>query len=122
MLNTALRLSIVLLVGLSAACAQYENRRGVEVGWQPAVTAGLVRGQTTRQEILDLLGPPSQVISLDDETVLYYLFEHSAGNGFILIAYNRFTIDTRYDRAIFFFDGNDRLSDYATHTDADPNR
>lgn len=122
MRNTLIRLSVSLLLCLMTACAQYENRRGVEVGWQPAVTAGLVRGQTTRQEVLDLLGPPSQVIALEDETVLYYLFEHSAGNGFILIAYNRFTIDTRYDRAIFFFDKNDRLSDYATHTDNDPNR
>ena len=122
MRSTMIRLSAGLLVCLLTACAQYENRRGVEVGWHPSVTAGMVRGQTSRQDVLDLLGPPSQVIALEDETVLYYLFEHSAGNGFILVAYNRFTIDTRYDRAIFFFDENDRLSDYATHTADDTGR
>jgi outer membrane protein assembly factor BamE (lipoprotein component of BamABCDE complex) len=103
-------LTLLLLAG----CAQYENRRGVEVSWQPDALTGLVRGQTTRQEVLQLLGPPSQVIALDDETVLYYLFERSEGEGVVLIVYNRMQIDTRYDRAILFFDQNDLLSDFAT--------
>ena len=70
--------------------------------------------KTTRQQVLEALGPPSQVIALDDETVLYYLFERTAGDGLILIVYNQFKVDTRYDRAIFFFDGEDRLTDYAS--------
>ena len=63
-----------------------------------------------------LLGPPSQVIALDDETALYYLYERSEGEGLILIVYNRMRIDTRYDRAVFFFDENDVLTDFATKT------
>lgn len=104
-------------IGLLAGCAQYENRRGVEVSWQDTVTDQLVRGQSTRKEVLALLGPPSQVISLEEETVLYYLFEKSKGNGLILIVYNRMKIDTHFDRAIFFFDANDTLTDYATRID-----
>ena len=99
---------------LLAGCAQYENRRGVEVTWQDSVTSRLVRGQSSREEVLKLLGPPSQVIALEEETVLYYLFERSEGDGLILILYNRMKIDTRYDRAIFFFDEHDVLTDYAT--------
>jgi hypothetical protein len=64
--------------------------------------------------VLDALGPPSQVIALDDETVLYYLFEKAEGEGMILILYNRIEVETRYDRAIFFFDKNDLLTDYST--------
>ena len=71
-----------------------------------------------RRDVLALLGPPSQLISLGDETVLYYLFEHSEGEGLILLLYNRMEIETRYDRAVFFFDGNDVLTDYATRTHA----
>ena len=63
--------AIALCVSLVSACAQYENRRGVDVKWQSAVTGTLVRGESTRADVLDLLGPPSQVISLDDETVLW---------------------------------------------------
>jgi outer membrane protein assembly factor BamE (lipoprotein component of BamABCDE complex) len=106
-----------LCLSLLAGCAQYENKRGVEVTWQPAVTSQFVRGQSSRKEILSQLGPPSQVISLEEETVLYYLFERSEGNGLILLVYNRMKIDTRYERAIFFFDENDILTDFATRID-----
>ena len=106
----ALILSLVLL----PACAQYENKRGVDVTWQAKVTEQLVKGESTRRDVLTLLGPPSQVISLDDETALYYLFEHAKGEGLILIVYNRMRIDTRFDRAVFFFDNNDVLTEFST--------
>lgn len=103
-----------LLLILTAGCAQYENRRGVEATWTYAV-ADMKPGQTTRSEVLALLGPPSQLIALEGETVLYYLFERSDGEALILVFYNRMQIDTRYDRAIFFFDENDVLTDLASH-------
>ena len=107
----------LLCTSLLPACVQYENKRGVDVAWQTTVTQQLVKSTSTRQDVLALLGPPSQLIALDDETVLYYLFEHSEGEGLILILYNRMRIDTRYDRAIFFFDENDVLTEYSTHID-----
>lgn len=97
------------------ACVQYESKRGVDVNWQSSVTQQLTREESTRKDVLALLGPPSQVISMEDETVLYYLFERAKGSGVILILYNRMKIDTRYDRAIFFFDENDVLTEYSTH-------
>lgn len=107
-----------LLACILTACAQYNSQRGVEVTWDPAVLEGLVAGETTRAQVLERLGPPSQLIALDGETVLYYLYERSRGNGLILVAYNRFDIATRYDRAVFFFDENDRLTEYATRIHA----
>lgn len=106
-----------LCLTLLAGCAQYQNKRGVEVTWQASATEQLIKGSSTRKDVLALLGPPSQVISLEDETVLYYLFERSKGDGLILIVYNRMKIDTRYDRAIFFFDEHDILTDFAAHID-----
>jgi hypothetical protein len=108
------RIAVVSLLALVAGCAQYENKRGVEVTWQPEVVDRFQAGTTTRREVMAELGPPSQVISLDGETVLYYLYERSAGDGLILVLYNQFKVNTRYDRAVFFFDENDRLTDYAT--------
>jgi outer membrane protein assembly factor BamE (lipoprotein component of BamABCDE complex) len=110
-------LATCLLAGLLTGCAQYENKRGVEVTWRDTVTRNIIPGKSDRKEVLRLLGPPSQVISLEEETVLYYLFERSSGTGLILIVYNRMQIDTRYDRAIFFFDENDVLTDFATKID-----
>lgn len=107
-------LTTLACVVLLAGCAQYDNQRGVEVSWRESATRNLVRDQSTRADVLALLGPPSQVIALGEETALYYLFEHSEGEGLILLLYNRMRIDTRYDRAIFFFDDNDVLTEYAT--------
>jgi hypothetical protein len=109
---------LTLCLGLLGACAQFESKRGVEVNWQSDVTDKLTRGESTRANVLALLGPPSQVIALDGETALYYLFEQSQGDGLILILYNRMRIDTRYDRAIFFFDEKDILTEYSTHIHA----
>ena len=105
----------VMALALLAGCAQYTDKRGVEVTWDPSTLGDFAVGETTRNDVLASLGPPSQVISLDDETAFYYLFERSGGDGLILVVYNRFRIDTGYDRAIFFFDEEDRLTDYATH-------
>ncbi|MCR9106835.1 MAG: hypothetical protein NXI15_16190 [Gammaproteobacteria bacterium] len=117
------RSPLLILLALSAVfmggCAQYENKRGVDVSWQDAVTRELVNGQSTRKEVLELLGPPSQVIALGDETVLYYLFERSTGNGLVLVVYNRMEVNTRYDRAIFFFDEQDVMTDFSTRIYAD---
>ncbi len=59
---------------------------------------------TTQAEVLDLLGPPSQLISLRDQTVFYYLTEEMSGKGQIFIVWNQVSAESKYDRAIFFFD------------------
>lgn len=107
---------VAISVGFSllSACVQYENKRGVDVRWQDSVIGSLVKGSSTRTDVLARLGPPSQVIALEGETVFYYLFERSHGEGMILIFYNRTRIATQYDRAIFFFDNNDVLTEYST--------
>ena len=105
---------ITLTAVLLSGCVQFKSRRGIEVAWQDQVVANLKTGESTRADVMELLGPPSQVIALRDETVLYYLFEKAEGEGVILILYNSIDIGTRYDRAIFFFDENDVLSDYST--------
>ncbi|TXS96179.1 hypothetical protein FV139_01345 [Parahaliea maris] len=109
----------LLLCTLLGACAQYENRRGVDVNWSPAQLGDITVGKTTRSEVLKRLGPPSQLIALEDETVLYYLFEHAQGEGLILVVYNRFEVNTRYDRAVFIFDEQDQLVDYSTYVQQD---
>ena len=114
MYKCTLLIALVLLTSLLGACAQFESKRGVEVNWQDTVTNELVNGTSTRKDVLTLLGPPSQVSALGGETALYYLFEHSEGEGLILIVYNSMRINTRYDRAIFFFDEHDTLTEFAT--------
>lgn len=118
-MKRAFRVVVFALLGIVlAGCAQYENKRGVFDNWQESSEGAFVSGQTTRQEVLERLGPPSQVIALGDETALYYLYEYSGGTGLVLIVYNQFKLDTRYDRAIFFFDENDLLTDHSSYFSA----
>jgi outer membrane protein assembly factor BamE (lipoprotein component of BamABCDE complex) len=107
-----------LFIAAVSGCAQYSSERGVDVTWHDGALSQFQRGVTTRADVMSALGPPSQLVNLGDETVLYYLNEDAQGEGLILLLYNRFNIDTRYDRAVFIFDDSDRLSDFAGSTDA----
>ncbi|EED35190.1 hypothetical protein NOR51B_1135 [Luminiphilus syltensis NOR5-1B] len=107
---TATALTLVLM-----GCAQYDSERGVDVAWQPETLAQFQVGKTTRTDVMATLGPPSQVVNLGDETLLYYLNERAEGNGLILLVYNRFEIDTRYDRAVFIFGADGLLEDFSGH-------
>ena len=104
-----LSLSLVLLTG----CAQFESERGVTVNWDSSALNSFTRGVSTRADVMDKLGPPSQLVSLGDETVLYYLNESASGRGVILVVYNRFEVDANYDRAVFIFDSDDKLTDFS---------
>ena len=111
--------ALFLILSLLAGCAHYSDRRGVEVTWQQSVLNQFEIGKSTRADVLKALGPPSQIIDFEESTALYYLYEKREGEGLLLIVYNRFDIDTRYDRAVFFFDADNLLTDYASTIHAD---
>ena len=121
MKRTFLLTAMLLSLALLQACAQYDDKRGVTVNWQDTAMASLVIGTSTRKDVLTLLGPPSQVISMAGQSAFYYLYAHSEGEGLVLIVYNRMRIETQYDRAIFFFDDDEILTEYSTyiHDDTD---
>jgi outer membrane protein assembly factor BamE (lipoprotein component of BamABCDE complex) len=102
-------LGILLLTG----CTRTHSERGVEPVWRALPVGALAIGTTTRSDVLSLLGPPSQVITQPDGEIFYYLHEESETRGLILVLYNSSQTDTRYDRAIFFFDADGGLRDYA---------
>ena len=70
-------------------------------------------GIAAETQILELLGPPSQVMNLGDQVIFYYIMEKTEGKGGYLLAYNWNNKKVIYDRAIFFFDKNRVLKDYA---------
>lgn len=113
-MRAALLLPILLLgVAMATGCATYDRRAGVSNLWRAESLPEIQDGVTTRAEILDLLGPPSQVIGLGDRVVYYYLRERTHGRIQIFLVYNRQAEDIRYDRAIFFFDPEGVLVEHA---------
>lgn len=101
---------MVILVG---GCASFTTERGVENRWRAADAPVFEPGSTTESDVLRALGPPSQVISLGDRSVFYYLLEQGTGKALILLVYNDVRANVKYDRAIFFFDARGILTDYS---------
>ena len=104
-------LGILLLAG--SGCANFKSVQGVNSPWEDDKRQAWKRGESTKSEVLEALGPPSQLIALHDGTVLYYLRERGQGSAKIFILYNTGSLKVEYDRAIFFFDMEGVLTDYS---------
>jgi len=114
MLVSRLTLAALILALAMAlpGCASYQRSQGVANLWRDSSVPPPVKGQTTESEIIQALGPPSQIIGLGDQTVFYYLTERRKGKVAILLLFNWLEEDTSYDRAIFFFDEKGVLQEY----------
>jgi len=104
----------ILMVSLgSAGCASYGAVDGVDNLWREIPVDQFQSGVTTQVDVLELLGPPSQLIRLQDEVVFYYLTHKSSGKGKIFIVWNEVSAESTYDRAIFFFNSDGVLQNSA---------
>jgi len=104
--------SMVILVLTLAGCGVSKQSQGVVNQWRDASLPPFERGITTQSEVIERLGPPSQVIGLNDQIVFYYLRESVASEGVFLILYNWTSKRVSYDRAIFFFNKDGVLTEY----------
>jgi hypothetical protein len=112
---------LALGVALLSGCVKSDHTTGVNNLWRdPGVT--FMTGVTTEQEVLDALGPPSQLIALKEYTVYYYLLENSKKKGLITIIYNANKENVVYDRAIFFFDSSGILHHWTSSKECLPMR
>ncbi len=118
---TSRLLASLLLVSLTACgCVSKKSRQGVENRWRGENAPVFKQGQTTEHDVLTALGPPSQLINLGNQTVFYYLQEQKQARSLILILYNQTREKISYDRAIFFFDQQGRLTHFARSDEQNP--
>ncbi len=106
-------LILLFIVSVTTNCASWKNQQGVENKWRDESVPRIEIGKTHQTDIANLFGPPSQIIGLDEQVIFYYLLERTEGKGAFFILYNWSNQKIRYDRAIFFFNKNGLLSDYA---------
>jgi hypothetical protein len=117
-----LLLLLLSLLPMLHGCTRTVAERGLEPLWRGLPAEFLVRGVTTKAEILERLGPPSQVITEGRGEIFYYLHEEARTRGLVLIVYNRTETETRYDRAIFFFGADGVLQEYALSAPSEEER
>jgi outer membrane protein assembly factor BamE (lipoprotein component of BamABCDE complex) len=111
-------LTALLAVAWLTGCASYGSVDGVDNLWRDIPADQFDVGVTTQSDVLDLLGPPSQLINLQDQTVFYYLTQRTEGEGKIFIVWNKVSEENTYDRAIFFFDADGILRELAYSQEA----
>ncbi len=116
---------LILMVLLSAmfglsACASYERSSGVENTWRSKDVPTFEKGVTTQADVIKALGPPSQIITLQDKPVFYYLHEHREGGGVFLLVFNYAKDKAVYDRAVFFFDADGVIEDFSLSKEGVP--
>ena len=110
-------LSIALFL---AGCTSDRGYSGVDNVWRSENPPIWEVGKTTESDLIDALGPPSQLIGLERETVYYYLREQCVAYGGFLLVYNWKNQKLTYDRAIFFFDKNGKLTKHSYSLEALP--
>ncbi len=96
-----------------SGCANRQSQMGVQNMWRADQAPSFAIGKTTQSEVMKLLGPPSQVIALHDQTLFYYLREQQKLKSLSLLIYSQSSERILYDRAIFFFDRDGILRDFA---------
>jgi hypothetical protein len=112
--------AIFLVLLLASGCSRTDNTTGVENNWRDSAFKAIV-GATNEGDVLEALGPPSQIINLGDQTVFYYIKENFRSDRLLLILYNQTERRTIYDRAVFFFDAGGVLRKVAFSETALPN-
>ncbi len=103
----------LLFFVLIAGCINSRAESGVINAWRAKDAPVFERGKTTQSEVAQALGPPSQLIELENQLVFYYLAERVKSTGIILIVWNQTKERVIYDRAIFFFDRKGVLQDFS---------
>lgn len=111
-----------LLLLFQAGCMRTVAERGVEPLWRVLPTGAFRPGVSNKADILARLGPPSQVITAGPGEIFYYLHEEARTRGLVLLFYNKSETETRYDRAIFFFDADGLLEEYSISDAMEPVR
>ena len=112
--------TVTLLLTLAIGCSTKTYHKGVNNIWRDDSLPPFEKGRTTQSDIINLLGPPSQVIALNDQIIFYYMHERGKLNKYFLGIYNWSIEKIRFDRAIFFFDENGILAEHSYSIESVP--
>ena len=87
----ALAAALVVLNGC------YLSKKRDDRPWPPDVVAKIEVGKTTKAQVLQLLGPPKQVIRLLESEAYMYVASVEKNSGIVLLVLNLSRSDRQYD-------------------------
>lgn len=96
----------------------FVSRETTNVPLSPDLVAQLQPGQTTAQEVVELLGAPSEVVQLGFRSAWRYDYVRAKRAGFSIIIVSFLDTDARADRVWVFFDEQDMLTNVGSTFEA----
>lgn len=131
-----------VLAALASGCVM--SRIQIDHPLEEEKIARLERGVTTKAEVLALFGPPQEIdgrevtiLGMSAEalygvrptkpapermvTARFFRYQHVRANvfGTLTVVFNFFDFDVKRDVLIVFFDGDDKVEDFAFRRDSD---
>ncbi|MEN8149741.1 MAG: hypothetical protein ABFS86_07945 [Planctomycetota bacterium] len=96
------RIAPLLVLLLLPGC--FASRTIDDETWDPGLAGQLVVGQSTREDVLKIMGPPKEVVELLDSDA--YVYEHAVTkeSGLFLLVVNFANDDIQYDRVTVIVD------------------
>jgi len=88
---------IPALAAIAALGGCYFGKRNEDRTWDPELVAKIAPGKTTKAEVLQLLGPPRQVVRLLESEAYMYTHSVEKDTNTFLIVLNLSRTDKQYD-------------------------
>ena len=99
---------MLLLPFLSVGC--YFSKSIQERPWDPEVVAGIEPGKTTKAEVLQRLGPPTEIIRLLESEAYVYRHPIEKQTGTFLIVLNMRRVDRQFDAVTVIINREDKVT------------
>ena len=111
------------LIALAATVAVldgcYVSKKKDDRPWPPEIVARIVVGKTTKAEVLQLLGPPKQIIRLLESEAYMYIAPVEKNSGLVLLVLNLSRSDRQYDAVTVIINRQDIVTALGSRFTAD---
>ena len=117
------RFSLFLVLLLASQCVLAQSETGPSLAETAADS--LHRGQSTKRDVLRLLGPPNEIIYSNrehdalQEAAYRYTKTRTRQTAMFLILFSTYRSDAQADELLVFFDDHGRVSDFGARFCAD---
>ena len=110
-------IALVATVAVLNGC--YVSKKKDDRPWPPEIVARIVVGKTTKAEVLQLLGPPKQIIRLLESEAYMYIAPVEKNSGLVLLVLNLSRSDRQYDAVTVIINRQDIVTAVGSRFTAD---
>ena len=110
---------LALAAALAVLNGCYISKKMDDRPWPAEVVARIVVGKTTKAEVLQLLGPPKQIIRLLESEAYMYIAPVEKNSGLVLLILNLSRSDRQYDAVTVIINRQDVVTAVGSRFTAD---